>query len=177
MGKYDKVIGGLPKDEPEDSKYQEKIQEAKDKLVSMTTFTPEVLAQMYFDSRTEHDRIEQERYENQIIVTALEQMLIESSNNDEPGWGMYGAKPNQIKLRNGASIFVYVEPKGKVVDREAFRLWCINNGLAERLMLWPSQMNAIVKEKLLAGETAPEGTQAVVVDKITLRRPGRGDKE
>jgi hypothetical protein len=176
-GKYDEVKKTLKKAEPEDTAYQLKVVEEKTRLSAATDINPEALAALYFAARDVDDRIEEERYANQITLNAIEQLLIESANRAEAGWGLYGAKPNQVKLSTGDSVFVRSEPKGKVVDKEQFRLWCIKNGLGHELQLWPTRMNAIVKERLLAGATVPEGTAAQLIEKVVPRRAGSKGKD
>jgi hypothetical protein len=108
--------------------------------------------------------------EAQKRVTAYEQLLADSHDKDETGWGQYGASDNTVKLQSGQSVSVQHEPTAKVEDPEKFRLWCIANGYENALRLWPSTTNAITKERLVAGKPEPDGVKAYVYTKIVLRK-------
>ena len=190
MGKWDKIIDTLSPLPVEDEKYQDQINKIKQSITEGETHTPESLVQNYREARFGQvdftdleDSFKREmiallgvegldalQKEAQKKVTALEQLLQESNDMDEPGWGEYGASPSTIKLRDGGSLSVQWEPTGKVVDKEKFRLWCIANGLEKSLQLWPSTMNSMVKEKLEAGEPTPDGVEAHSRYKIVYRK-------
>jgi hypothetical protein len=136
-----------------------------------TTYTPESMAKLYHEARTAKDHLEDVLSEVQLRLTALEQMLVASNNEDEPGWGMYGAAATTVRLPSGYSVRVEYEPVGKVEDKEAFRQWCVGHELEKSLMLWPSTTQAIVKERLLAGQEAPGGVKCFVRSKIKLISP------
>lgn len=199
MGKYTKVIQGLPDLPAEEDKpgYQAQIQAIKQDIRKTTTHTPESLAQEYEKIRFgEFGAVRDEEFKETIRtmfgkkglkdlltevqkrLTAVEQMLQESCDNDEPGWGLYGAGPTTVRLASGEALDVRYEPVGKVEDKDAFRKWCIENGLEESLQLWPTTMNAITKKKLLNGEEVPAGVKAFVQKKIFFRgHNGRGSDE
>ena len=132
--------------------------------------TPESLARLYIHVTDELERLEAVRYYRQMRLTAIEQMLIDSHEANQPGWGLYGAAPHTVKLASGACLDVQPEPEAKVEDRESFRLWCIANGLEEKLQLWPSTMAAIAKERLLEGLAPPDGVAIKVRSKVKYRR-------
>src|SRR3990167_2114117 len=168
--KYAGVLDGLAPLPPELPAYQQKIDALKAEMRAAETHTPESLAVEYTKVRAVKDRLADELSLVQERVTALEQMLTESLDKDEPGWGLYGASPTTVKLANGASVAVQYEPQGKVEDKEAFRQGCVENGLEKSLQLWPSTMTAIVKERLLEGQPPPAGVAAFVRAKIVLRK-------
>ncbi len=145
---------------------------------SAVSFTPESLAKLYLQVREELDELEAVRYQRQVRVAALEQMLIESHEQDTPGWGLYGASEDAIKLPNGMTVTVGIEPDVKVADKEQFRKWCVANGLEEALQLWPSTTASITKQRLLAGVALPDGVAVTVRSKVTPRKPrGEGEQE
>ena len=184
MGKYDRVLSNLPTLPPEDDSYQAKVNEAKSTLRAAETHTPESLARAYqamrlgtgpMPKQEQRDQLvsllgkeglEDLLYDANLKLEALEQLLIESHDGDETGWGQYGAKPNAVRLSSGATIRVQVEPTGKVLDKEKFRQWCLANGLEQKLQLWPSTMKSIAKERLLAGATMPDGVEVYTMSKI-----------
>lgn len=135
-----------------------------------SSHTPESLAKLYIKLRTELDELEAVRYDRQVRLNAIEQMLINSHEANQPGWGLYGSAEHTVKLASGACIDVLAEPDAKVIDKEAFRLWCIQNGLEGKLQLWPSTMAAIASERLLAGMAPPDGVDVKVRSKIKYRK-------
>lgn len=197
--KYASVLPSLPKAQPEDLDQQGKIDKLKlhykqervcrscgtilepqydacpscdgiDLLVSEVRHTPESLAKHYMADRLEYDRVKELLSDLNRRVEAWEQLLVESADADEPGWGLYGASENTVKLVSGASVAIQWEPQGKVRDKEAFRLWCVAHGLEKALQLWPSTMNAMAKERLLAGEPNMDGVEVVAYPKVVFRK-------
>lgn len=130
MGKYDQVIGSLPPAPIEDLEYQAKVEAAK---IPFTVDTetgevletpPSFLAEAYAGLRRQAAKMEAERYELQVKITALEQLLAKTWENDADDWGSYGAGDNTIRMKDGSAVHVEQVPEGKVVDKEAFRRWC-----------------------------------------------------
>lgn len=181
MGKYAAILPKLPKLPPEDASRQVKLDEFK-QLIERRE--PEALGQTYVRlrigsgpkltpqefgtliARLGKDGLSELLAECNFQIEAYEQLLASSQQAKVAGWGKYGAGENAIRLADGSTIRVQTEPYGKVMDKEAFRLWCIANGYASQLQLWPSKMNMMVKERLLAGENVPDGTEAFSYDKI-----------
>lgn len=161
-GKYDEVLPGLPKYQ-EEPDYQEKINKVKIEIYDKDAT---VLAEGYAEAREVKEDLQRDLYLINLKIAAYEQLLDDSQLRQAAGWGDYGAKDNMIKLPSGATIRVSKEPYGKVVDKETFRLWCIANGYERQLQLWPATMNALVKERLLAGEAEPDGCEAFSMTKI-----------
>ena len=200
MGKYDAVLGSLTPAPIVDLKYQEKVSAAKsDFMLDPTTgelvkLTPDQMGELFRQLRAEDAEIDARRYLLQVKITALEQMLAESWTNDEDGWGTYGASPNSLRMKSGFAVDIEPIPEGKVEDPEAFRLWCEapddrcmtcgngfdehvtdhdfkpGGGLRRKLQLWPSTMNAIAKERCLAGAPQPDGVAVYLRTKVKLRK-------
>ena len=191
MGKYDTIIKTLPALPPDDLKAQEKINKVKESIAAQGEHTPTTLVEGYEKARFGTvgsivnladdfkktmiellgvEGLEDLMKEAQKIQTAYEQLLTESYENDEPGWGEYGASPNAVRLSGGETFYVRPEPQGRVEDKEKFRLWCIENGYENSLQLWPSTMNAITKELLLDGKEAPDGVKAYMRPKIVFTK-------
>lgn len=165
MGIYDAV---LPKDAPTtdpDSKRQEKIDRIKSEIGKPDAVT---LGMVYASLRKEKADIEERLYSVGLRISAVEQLLMDSQAAADAEWGQYGAKDNAIRLASGDVIRIDREPQGKVVDKEAFRLWCIENGYERQLQLWPSRMNSICKERLKAGEPEPDGCDISTYKKIVF---------
>jgi hypothetical protein len=169
-GIYSEIVAKLPTLPPEDPSYQEKLDELKRTLRAEATQTPESLAKEYSIARAAKDELSEDLYVINQRIAALEQMLTESQDSDEPGWGRYGAKPNALRLASGAVVRIDHEPYPKVEDKEAFRLWCLANGLEKSLQLWPASTAAITKERLLAGQSEPTGVVAYARAKVVFTK-------
>lgn len=167
--KYAAVLPGLTKLPPEDTGWQAKVNLVK---ASITRREAEFLAVKYVERRQLKEEIDARLSEVNAEIAALEQLLAESQEQRAEGWGRYGVKDNALRLADGSTIRVQQEPTGKVVDKEAFRQWCVANGYETKLQLWPSVMNAIVKERLLSGEPEPDGTEAYSYTKVVFVKKG-----
>jgi hypothetical protein len=77
-------------------------------------------------------------------------------------------KELELKLNLTPTVYYQSEPYGTVEDKDLFREWCVANGLGEKLQLWPTTMQSIVKERLLAGDTLPDGVTATNKPKLTF---------
>lgn len=174
-GKYAHIITDLKPLPVADPSYQEKVDAAKRAITNRDPFrlaaryaalrrgTGPELTKEESDAlvaRLGKEGIKALASKCELLVKAHEQLLDASQAAKEPGWGTFGVKENAIRLPSGETIRIQKEPYGKVVDAEAFRLWCIANGYETKLHLAYMTMNAIVKERLLAGEAEPDGTEA-----------------
>jgi hypothetical protein len=73
-----------------------------------------------------------------------------------------------IRLSTGQPISVYLEPYSQVVDKEAHRLWAIEEGLERQMSLPWSTTNSLTKQRLLAGEPEPPGVKLFSKTKVRL---------
>ena len=187
-GKYDAVVGDLEPLPPADPSHQAQVNIYKDAVRKAGISTPEALAETYKQLRQGvgnpidadfletliellgDDGICALKAECDLRMEGIEQMLAESYKAGEPGWGNYGASDKTVRLLEGGSVSVQMEPHGKVTDKEAFRKWCIADGLENELQLWPSTMNAIVKKRVLEGLPEPDGVEAFSITKVILRK-------
>lgn len=168
-GKYDAILPNLKPLPPSDLSRQERIQKVIEAVEDKSGIA---LAQAYADLRVLKDKICDELSEVQLLIDAHEQMLAESQEAQSAGWGDYGVGENTVKLVTGETVRVQPEPVGQVMDKEAFRLWCIKNGYERQLQLWPSTMNAIVKERVLVGLPEPDGCECFSRNKIVFSKNG-----
>jgi len=162
-GKYALILPQLKKAEPEDPGYQEKVEEAKRKI---TTRDAVKLAEDYIFFRSKKEEINRTLYAINLMLAAYEQLLDDSQERQAAGWGDYGVSDNSIKLATGALIRVQREPQAKILDKEAYRLWCINNEYERQMHLAWATTNSIVKERLVAGLPAPDGCEANSFTKV-----------
>jgi len=94
--------------------------------------------------------------EEAMKVLMVEQMEIEGTSS--------------IRLADGQLISTYPEPYAKVVDKDLFREWCIQEGLMRQLALPWATTNSLLKQRLIAGEPEPPGVEACAIDRISLRK-------
>ncbi len=167
-GKYDAVLDGKPSLPFEDDpRRQALIDELKNTLYKDNDATS--LATKYGTIRIERELLKAKMSVLQLHLDALMQMLIESQDEGtDPAWGAYGAYDNAIRLPNGDNLRVNKEPASKVVDPEAFRRWCIENGYENKLQLHAGTREQIVAERILAGDPAPEGVEVGSWTKLTF---------
>jgi len=119
------------------------------------------LVRAYADARLVLDAASEWRASAQLLVDAYERMMIEQMEAEDVA---------SLRIASGASVSTYAEPYGKVVDKAAFRAWCVANGYEQQLQLWPSTMNAIAKERTLAGEAPPDGVEVTSKTMVRLNK-------
>ncbi len=119
------------------------------------------LARAYGDVRTVLEAIGSWKSSAQLLLDAYERMMTDQMEVE----GL-----SSMKLATGASISTYSEPYGKVVDKEAFRQWCIANGYESQLQLWPGTMNAIAKERTLNGAAPPDGVEVTAKTQVRVSK-------
>jgi hypothetical protein len=156
MGIYDHITPTLPKLPPQDAAHQEHVDRVKTSILERDAVK---LGTTYAKLRQMKKEIQQKLSSLQVQIDALEQLLTESQEKHAEGWGQYGAKDNMIRLPNGETIRVQLELYPQVKNKEEYRLWCIKNGYANKLQLWPSTTEALVKERWLIGEPDPDGVE------------------
>jgi len=159
MGKYTGALDGLPKALPTDPSFQEKVDTRKRELGEL--LSPAVLAHEYRVVRRSKDELDDQMKVKNIEVAAIEQLL----------WDAYeGAGVTSVKLEDGSSVSVQVEPVASVKDHDALRTWAVANG-HERSLTMPWQtVNAVAKQRLLDGEPSPDGVDLAVRTKTILRK-------
>lgn len=144
MGKYDKVIGKLPKAGPEgEPKFREKVEQRKRELIEAAgVLKPAAVAQQYTRARAEKDEIAERASAVEVDVQALDELM--HTIFEEEGL-------SSLKLADGSSVTVGREPNASVVDKAALVKWAKANGYEAMLsMAWQS-VNAIAKSFLEEG--------------------------
>lgn len=64
-----------------------------------------------------------------------------------------------IRLANGQLVSTFPEPYTQIVDPEANRLWCIAQGLENKMTLPWGTLNGLAKRMLIDGLEPPAGTK------------------
>jgi len=131
--------------------YQAKVDLVKTKILETTPRHATALAKRYVEVRTAKDELKSQLESTQLEVTALEQLLADQ----------YEAEGvTNLKIDGLGSVRVTPEPSAKVKDRDAFRLWCIDNGYERSLTLPWQTTNAVLKQRLTEGMNEPDGIEA-----------------
>lgn len=157
-GKYAGVTGNLPRTFTTDPKHQELVDAEKARIG--TAHTPVELAERYRQLRTQKREFDELASALQVQIDAVSQVLADVYEHQ----GI-----SSLKLVDGSSVSVQEEPYARVTDKEAFRLWCVANGLERSLVLPWQTANGLVKERLLEGEPEPDGVEAFAVRRLVLR--------
>lgn len=172
--KYAKVLPGLARLQTTTEPYQQRVNTLKQALAGEPITD---IAALYAELRQEEKALETQVKELNLRIEAVTQLLVTSQDSGDEAWGQYGASPNSLRLPSGDTIRVQSEPYGHVVDKEAFRQWCIANGYESQLQLWPTTMNAVTKERLLAGEELPTGVEVFRRDSLRYVPFGQKDED
>lgn len=161
--KYAAVIDKLPKSFNTDSTpgYQDKVNDEKKRLIVDTEPSAAGLAAMYVAVRAEEDDLDEQLSAVHLRKTAIEQMLADQFEAEGT---------TSMRLASGHSVSVQLEPYTRVVDKDANRLWAIEQGLERQLTLPWQTLNSLAKERLLAGEEPPAGTELSARTKLVLRK-------
>lgn len=153
MGKYTKVLKDLPKfEEP----YDEQVQKLKADYAGMGATQ---LAEAHIKLRVEKAELEDQIKELNKKLEATRQLGVDAFN----GEGL-----ESVKLGTGQSCRLQPEPYPQIVDKELFRLWCLEKGLQSQMHLHSSSASSLCKERLLEGEELPPGTMVFTKEKFVV---------
>lgn len=155
MGKYSSVTPKLPKLVTERSEEVEKLTQ------EFRQFTVTELIKKYAWWRLKKKELEAREKEINKTIEAIVNLLI-------PMYEMEGVSSMRI-AETGQTISVQEEPVAKVLDRDKFQAWCIENDLGRSLQLPYQTTNALVKDRLLNGQPEPDGVEAYTFSKVVLR--------
>lgn len=165
----------LPEDpptvEPESVEIEMRIQRVKSDLAELNNLLLRsangrrqayVLARVYRRLRYVKDILEkQSEKELNVMLEAYTQLIVDQ-------YEVEGT--SSIHLDTGESVSVHYEPYASVHDRDKLRQWVIDSGLERSMSLAWATLNSMTKERLLKGESEPDGVKAYAMPKIVLRR-------
>ena len=150
MGKYDKVIVGLPKEIRHEGSFREKVDAFKKQFDAETSAT---LAEAYGQLRDEKADLEVKEKELNVRIAGVEEML----------WNAFEDEGvTSLTLRSGHKVRIQPEPIASVKDKDALRKWVVDNGLERLMSLSWQTTTAIAKERLLNGDGPPDGVELKV---------------
>lgn len=160
--KYGHITPNLPKFLDPDVKYREKVEQEKERLLDGQMSIPaRELAVMYVAAREAKEATDAQLKLDNITVEAARILFCETMEDEDL---------TSLGLTGIGAIRVQREPYAQVVDKAAFRHWCLRNGLEESLALPWQSTNSITKERLLEGKPEPDGITAFQKDKVVLTR-------
>ena len=199
MGKYKEVCKGLPEFTGTDESYQTRINDLKTFLSDLPDPEEHVdlnLVGQMADLISEHirdlstqliyykhnagnsrfplayvkvrecqDKIEEALKRLSDLKVAYEQLIIAQFEADEV---------TLVRLEGVGSLSHVEEPYAQVADKEKFRQWCIENGYEHEMHLMWQKTNAILKERLVAGNQEPPGIKPHVRHKVRFTRSRKG---
>lgn len=116
-------------------------------------------ARVYAELRDVADKFDAWQSSINLLVEVYQQLMTDQFEVE----GITG-----LKLDNGQLISTWQEPYAQVVDHEAFRQWCIKQGLERKMQLPWQTTNALTKKRLLAGESEPDGVTCWAKTRVRL---------
>lgn len=210
-GKYDAVMRTLPKTTGIEPHYQTRVDVQKAELrkcklcggqstqpniacgqcnnTGRRAITPELLATIYATKRAELEIAQSVISGINCEIEALTQLLTESQERHEPGWGAFGAADNAVKLTSGDALRLQPEIYPTVKDKKAFRNWLIlqtvaneetdafkaariasfdTNPTTTAITLPPKVFTDLIKDRLLEGLPEPDGITVFVKTKVVF---------
>jgi len=142
---------------------EEAVEKAKFNFQYATDYkqSASYMASVYADIRLEKAAVEAVLKEVQVRLDAIEELMVDQYEAEGLTF---------LRLDDGMSVGINIEPVAVVEDPEAFRLWCLANGYEKRMVLHSSTTQSVVKERLMEGEPEPDGVTSYARPKITLRK-------
>lgn len=170
-GKYDHIINKLPKLEHANKPdYQDKVEAEKDRIAEEVKnegqqLNAYQLGKLYAQERGVAEEIKEMEYRCNLRIEALRQMMLNSQENGEEGWGAYGAAPNTLLMPSGDRLRFDPEIYTNVTSQDEVREFAKKDGLERSLMLPWQTVNSLNKERLLSGQDVIPGTKVYVKPK------------
>jgi hypothetical protein len=187
-GKYAKIVKTLPKFQGRDAQSQ-RIEALAKEIEREPDFVRHAssLAATYTKLRAMRKLLDHVESSLELRTQAIEQLALDQFENEstlaiklDEGVVLFeeavadlideifSVKELDLQLNLTPTVYYQSEPHGTVEDKDLFREWCIKSDLGDLLQLWPTTMQKIVKERLLAGDTLPDGVTATNKPKLTF---------
>lgn len=161
-GKYQglilpRMIGGV------NPSYYEKVLALKDEIERDPEFQRQAgtIAHTYAALRREAEAKTAELSELKLRLTAVMLLMIDQFENE----GETG-----LTLDTGDKVRWNPEPHLVVTDKEAFRQWCLSQGLERSMTLPWMTANKMVKQMLLDGAGEPPGAECFMRPKVSFTK-------
>jgi hypothetical protein len=187
-GKYAKVVKKLPKFQGKDAQDQ-RIAALAQAITQEPDFLRQAsaLAASYTKLRAMRILLDHVESSLELRTKAIEQLALDQFENEatlairlDEGVVLFeeamadlvdeimAVRSTDLKLNLSPTVYYQSEPYAVVEDKDKFRKWCVENELGEQLQLWPTTTQSIVKQRLLAGDTLPDGVTATNKPKLTF---------
>jgi hypothetical protein len=161
MGKYTEALKGRPVYRDPDETRNAKVDALKAELKAQYP-SPASVAKATAEQRLKIDAIEEVLKAEGLRLDALTALLVERYEDEDT---------SSIKLSDGGSVRVQIEPYASVEDRAKVRRWCIDNGMEELFTIPWATLNSVTKERLLDGEPEPDGVKIFLKNKVVVTKP------
>ncbi len=163
-GKYSSLKGQLTKFSGEDG-YQERVNRKKDSIKDQLRSADypiniHSLGRILVEARQEKSRLEELVKEQNLIIAAMEQELVEL---------MEGEDFSSVKLSNDVSIYIKDDVYVTVKNKEEFHNWVRETDQEDLLTVNYQTMSALVKNRLIESEPIPPGVSAYFKQSISVR--------
>jgi phage host-nuclease inhibitor protein Gam len=156
MGKYDTLKSKLPKFEQEPT-FQRAVDAVKIQYQALDA--PE-LARIYSLERRRKKDFEEQIADLNVGLEALNQLILDR---------MEAGGLKKFSLASGECCFQQTEPYSSIQDRQALMAWIKKQRMQNLLTLQWQTLNAMNKERLLAGKPEIPGTKAWNKTSIRMR--------
>lgn len=137
--------------------WQTKVDQAK---VSFKKADHRALARRLRQVKAEKDELESQIKAINVVEEALSQLLLD--------W-MEQNGTDKISLADG-TLYVRDEPYVRIADREALIQWLKKNKHEDLLSVHWQTLNALVKERMIAGQVNPAGCEVFMKTTVSLRK-------
>lgn len=122
--------------------------------------TAPTLAALYSEVRGAKEELEALLSEANLVLEAVSQCMTDQMEAEDV---------TSLRLANGRTVSVSLEPYAVVKDKDAVRTWVDGDPDLRKALTLPWQtLNALCKERLLAGEALPQGVEAFMKTKVRL---------
>jgi hypothetical protein len=163
MGKYSHLKGSMTRFQ-EMPEYQTKVNSKKDDIRDMLKagdypVNTRQIGRVYAKARIEKSRLEALVKEQNLIIEATVQMLVEM---------MEDADFTKVTLGDGVSMSLKDDVYVTVKDKTEFLNWIDQEELTDLLSVNYQTMAALVKNRIIAGEPIPPGVATYFKQGITL---------
>ena len=160
-GKYKGLV--LPRMIGVKPSYYDKVMALKDEIERDPEFQRQAgtIAATYAELRREAEAKAAELSELKLRLTAVMLLMIDQFENE----GESG-----LVMQNGDKIRWNPEPHLVVTDKEAFRQWCVKQGLERSMHLAWGTANKMVKQMLIDGAGEPPGAECFMRPKVSFTK-------
>jgi len=161
MGKYSSLKKDLTRLELEPS-IQEKVTAVKNNIRNSSggKLDPSICGSVLINARMEKNRLEALIREQNTVITAMEQELIEFLDS---------ADLLLMRMTNGVTLSINDDVYSQVSNKFEFHQWIRNNHLEDLFSVHYQTMSSMVKERLMNGDDIPPGITPYFKQTIRVR--------